>query len=38
MKGQLIIFGLLKHEESMGFHSRSYGTLLHFVFFAQNIF
>ena len=24
--------------ESMGFPSRSYGTLLHFVFFAQNIF
>ena len=23
MKGQLTIFGLLKHEESMGLHSRS---------------
>ena len=38
LKGQLIIFDLLIHEESMGFHSRSYGTLLHFVFLAQNIF
>ena len=38
MKGQLPILGLLKHEESMGFHSRSDETLLHFVFFAQNIF
>ena len=38
MKGQLAIFGLLKHEESMRFHSRSDETILHFVFFAQNIF
>ena len=30
--------GLLKHEESMEFHSRSDETLLHFVFFAQNVF
>ena len=38
MKRQLAIFGLLKHEESMGLHSRSDETLLHFVFFAQTIF
>ena len=38
MEGQLTIFGLLKHEESMGFHSRSNEILLHFVLFAQNIF
>ena len=38
MKGQLTMFGLLKHEESMGFHSRSDETLLHSVFFAQIIF
>ena len=37
-KGPLAIFGLLNHEESMGFHSPSDETLLQFVFFAQNIF
>ena len=31
------LHGLLKHEESMEFHSRSDETLLHFVFFAQNV-
>ena len=30
--------GLLKHEESMEFHSRSDEILLHFVFFAPNVF
>ena len=30
--------GFLKHEESMEFHSRSDETLLHFVFFAHNVF
>ena len=38
IKGQLSIFGLLNHEESMEFHSRSDETLFHFVFFVQNIF
>ena len=38
MKGQLTIFDFLKQEESMGFHCRSDETVLHFVFFAQNIF
>ena len=38
MKEQVPKFGLLKNEESMGFHSRSDETLLHFVFFARNIF
>ena len=38
MKRQLTVLSLLKHEESMGFHSRSDVILLHCVFFAQNIF
>ena len=32
------MFGLLDHEESMRFHSRTDESLLHFAFFAQNIF
>ena len=38
MKKQLSILGLLNHEETIWFHSRSNWTLFHLVFFAQNIF
>ena len=37
IKGQLSIFVLLNHEESMRFHFRSDETLLHFAFFGQSI-
>ena len=37
-RGRLSMFGLLNHEESMGFHSRSDKTILHVALFVQNIF
>ena len=37
MKGQLAIFGLFKHEESIGFHSRSDETFTFLIFRSKYI-
>ena len=37
MKGQLAVFGLFKHEESIGFHSRSDETFTFLIFRSKYI-